>query len=503
MICPRHHYLKQNQCVPLFDTLSGLDIHVKIQITPDRVITNDVAAEFEGKLKDMVNNVLKKTVSLQVRDIFIMYLQNKERNGKMYYLFDMYLYNSTGKIKFSQAIAEIKGFFSGMASQALQKLSNGMNIVLKIGFAHKIKLSKRSILDLSNGKSLTLMKKTAWGQRISRPKFEITNVHWCYRTGFSFTEVKVFGRRVYEMPSNPPGIVYETEIEEDPVSHMIYICIDFVVAPTAREGITPDLRTEVNVDINNEEANEAFDRGAALVASCLVIVLLGFIFCKVRARVYVAKTNTDIPPNQTMIEMNKFNDQTERRKDDQSEQRKDVQAGQRKDSQSEQRKDVNAEKRKDGQSAQRKDGQSDQRKDGQSEQRNVVHAEQRKDVHAEQRKDDQSELCKDALPEQRNDGQSDQRKDGQSEQRKDGQSEQRKDDQSEQRNDGQSEQRKDGQSEQRKDVNLSKGMMVNLSKEKMANLSKEIMISLRKEKLANPREQSKAVHSEQRKNGIS
>ena len=478
------------------------------------MITNDVAAEFEGKLKDMVNNVLKKTVSLQVRDIFVMYLQNKERNGKMYYLFDMYLYNSTGKIRFSQAIAEIKGFFSGMTSQAVQKLSNGMNIVLKIGFAHKIKLSKRLIIDLSNGKSLTVMKKTAWEQRKSRPKFKITNVHWCYRTGFSFTEVNVFGRRVYEMPSNPPGIVYETEIEEDPINRMIYICIDLVVAPTAREGMIPALRTEVNVDINDKGANAAFDRGAALVVSCLVIVLLGFISCKVRARVYVAKTNTDIPSNQTMIEMNMLNDQSGRRKDEQSEQRKDVHTEQRKDGQSEQRKYDQSERKKDDQtdqrnkdiSSQRKDGKSEQRNDDQSElrkdalpeQRNDGQSEQSKDGQSEQRKNDQrnddqfeqrkygqSEQRKDGKSEQRNDGQSEQRKYGQSEQRKDGQSEQRNDGKSEQRKNGQSEQRKDGQSEQRNDDQFEQRKMVNLSKEKMANLSKEKMANLSKEKMAN------------------
>ena len=398
--------------MPLFDTLSGLDIHVKIQVTPDRVITKDISTEFEGKLKDMVNNVLKKTVSLQVRDMFVMYMPNKQKNEKMYYLFDMYLYNSTGKIKFSQAIAEVKWFFTGIKSQELTKLSNGINIVLRIGFAHKIKQGTRgTIVDMSSGKSLTVIEKTAWRQRTPRPELEITNVHWCYRTGVSFTEVKLLGRRVFEIPSNPPVIVYETEVEEDPINHMIYICIDLVVPPA---GMIPILSNKGNVDINNNnEANEAFDRGATMVVSCLVFALLGFIFCKIRVHVCAAKTNTDIPSNQTMIEMDRFNNQSERRKDDQSEQSKDDQSEQSKDDQSEQRKDTQSEQSKDDQPEQSKDDQSEQSK-------------------SEQSKDDQSEQSKDDQSEQRKDTQSEQSKDDQSEQSKGDQYEQNKDDQSEQ-----------------------------------------------------------------------
>ena len=151
---------------------------------------NKVAAEFDGKLTDMVNYIIKKTVSLQVRDIFVMYLPNKQRNGKTYYVFNMYLYNTTGNIKFSQAITETKDFITGMRSQALLLLSNGITVGLNIGFTHKLKVL-RSFIDMSVGKLLVLMKKNVWEQRIERPDFEISDVHWCYRTDFSFKEINV------------------------------------------------------------------------------------------------------------------------------------------------------------------------------------------------------------------------------------------------------------------------------------------------------------------------
>ena len=494
VICPRHHYLRQSQCVPLFDTLSGLDIHVKIQVTPDRLITKDIAAEFEGKLKDMVDKILKKTVSLHVRDMIFMYLPNKDKNGKIYYLSDMYLYNTTGKIKFSQAIADIKWFFREMNSQGLPKLSNGINIGLKIEFAHKIQMQPLgAIIDLSNGKSLIIMEKTAWMKGGGRPDYEITNVQWCYRIGFSFSEVKqlVLGWHVYEIPSNPPVTVYESEIESDTINRKIYICIDLIVAQTARADKGQTVNDKGNLDITVDDTNEALDRGVALIGTCLVIAILGFIFYKVRAHVRVAKTNTDVLVlrSQSMIEMDTIHvqsepnhDQSEQSKADQSKQRndqshqrtgghydhrKDGQSKQGKDGQSEQVKYGRSEQGNDGHSEQRNkdqsergnDGQSEQGKDGQSEQRNNSQSEQRKDGQSEQGEDGQSEQGKDGRSEQGNfghseqinDGQSELGNDGQSEQGKDGQSEQRNDGQSEQGNDSQSEQRKDGHSEQRKD----------------------------------------------------
>ena len=325
--------------MPLFDTLSGLDIHVKIQVTPDRVIERDVTAEFEDKLEDMVNTIMKKTVSLQIRDIIFMYLPDKQRNGKKYYMFDIYLYNSTGNIRFSQVITEIKDFVSGLKTQGLPMLSDRMNIGFKVDFGHKIKIEpKRSIVDLSSGKRLTVLKKTAREQDIGQPKYEITNVHWCYRTSLSFTDVKQLGDKIYQI-LNSSVTVYETEIEEDLINGKIYVCIDLVVTPTAREDMTKVLNVEGNVDINENDANEVFDRGAALVVSCFVLALFSFIFCKVKTQARATKANTDMPQNQTVIKMDTINDQSEL-------QRKDVKSEQTSDDQSE----VNI-----GQSEQRRD----------------------------------------------------------------------------------------------------------------------------------------------------
>ena len=282
----------------------------------------DVAAEFEGKLTEMVYYIMKQTVSLQVRDIFVMFLPNKQRTGKIYYVFYIYLYNSTGNIKFSQAITETKDFVSEMKTQASLTLSDKTKIGLKVGFAHKIRIAVRSFIDLSNGEALVLMKKTAWGQRTQRPDFEISDVHWCYRTEFTLPDIKPIRDGVIEILVIPSVIVYENEIEHIISKHIIskhkiYVCIDLVVTPITGEDVSPTRTTEGKVDTVEGEANGVLDdKGGALVVTCVVLAVFGIIFYKVRVHLLAAKRkmNTDMLANQSAIGLDTINGKSKQRK---------------------------------------------------------------------------------------------------------------------------------------------------------------------------------------------
>ena len=278
----------------------------------------DVAAEFEGKLTEMVYYIMKQTVILQVRGIFVMFLPNKQRTGKIYYVFYIYLYNSTGNIKFSQAITETKDFVSEMKSQASLTLSDRTKIGLKVGFAHKIRIAVRSFIDLSNGEALVLMKKTAWGQRIQRPDLEISDVHWCYRTEFTLPDIKPIRDGVIEILVTPSVIVYENEIEQIISKRKIYVCIDLVVTPITGEDVSPTRITEGKVDTVEGESNEEFDdKGGALVVTCVALAVFGIIFYKVRVHLLAAKRkiNMDILANQSAIGLDTINGKSENRKD--------------------------------------------------------------------------------------------------------------------------------------------------------------------------------------------
>ena len=243
----------------------------------------DIAAEFEGRLKDMVNYIMNKTISLQVRAIFVIYLPNKQQNWKQYYVFNIYLYNPTGNIKFSQAIAETKDFATRMKYQMLLTLLNGMKIGLKTRFAHNIQPHLKSFVDLSNGQLLVAMKKTVWETRIQRPTFEISDVHRCYRTGHFLRDINVMGTLVMEI--TPSVTIYGTEIEGGGIKGKIYICINLFVIPAAREDMSPTPTIKLNLDILDDEDKGLLDKGDALVVIFVVFTIFGIIFCKVRAHV--------------------------------------------------------------------------------------------------------------------------------------------------------------------------------------------------------------------------
>ena len=305
MICPRHHYLWKNQCVPLYDTLSGLDINLKIQITPDREISNVIATEFEEILNNTVNYILKKSVSLQVRDIFLLFLPNKQRNRKKYYVFNIYLYSSTGEIKFSHAIMEMKTVFTGMKSHVLPPLSNGITVGLKIEIAHKIREGFHAFLDLSNGGSLILPMEDAWVRRIQRPNLEISDINWCYRTSFFVKEVKRLGDMVFEI--NHSVTVYGTEIDFN--SDKVYICIDLCV--TKLENVKTTRNPYGNLDRNIDYVSEELSDRATVLTVCLVVaVVLGIIFCKVRI-VAKRKLNTGLSTQQSTVSVHTVNDISE------------------------------------------------------------------------------------------------------------------------------------------------------------------------------------------------
>ena len=306
MICPRYHYLRENQCVPLFDTLSGLELNVKIQVTPDREIGDNIAPEFETKLTDMLKHIWKKSGSLRVRNIFVMYLLNKQRNRKIYYVFNTYLYSSTGEIRFNEAIKDTKSLFTEMKRQVMLPLSNGINVGLKTEFAHKISAIQRSFVDLSNGNSLIVMKKLAWEQRTRRPVFEISETHWCYRAGFSLKEIKFTGINIIKI--NPSVTVYSTEFDFDIRTENIFICIDLLVTPINAEDIRPASEPEADSDNDIDEANEESGGVIGTLIVCSVVVFVLFVIFCIVGVVAKRKTNTGLPTEQST---NRFDTNTD------------------------------------------------------------------------------------------------------------------------------------------------------------------------------------------------
>ena len=278
--------MRNNQCVPLFDALSGLEIRIKIQVKPDQVITNNVAGEFEEKLEEMVNQSLRKSISMQVRDIFITYMPNKQRSVRIYYLVSVLLNNGSQRINFSQAVLETKTFYNLMKTEILPPLSNGESIMLEVEFAHKVKQSVGSLIDISNGRSI-IMGASVQARKPLRPAFEISNIHWCYRTGFSMEEFSWNG--IFTIHTNPLVSVYETETDFDHEDdNKLYTCINKFLSEVELEDVRQGQfhnTTERNLDIIHVYAEEGFgtlDRGMTLIIGLAGLAILILIFCKAK-----------------------------------------------------------------------------------------------------------------------------------------------------------------------------------------------------------------------------
>ena len=298
LICPRYHYPRKNQCVPLFDSLTGLDVNVKIQVTPDRGITKDIATEFERKLTEMVSDILEQSVSLQVRDVTLMYLPNENGNKKVYYVFNMFLYNDSnpaGEIKFDQAIMNTKTIYTEIKAHEVLSLPNGINIGLNVEFAHKMMVKRQKFVDLSNGRSLVIMKRLAWEQRIHRPSIEISDAHWCYRTSFLVKDLTIAGLLGFVI--NPSVSVYKSAFDYDEYSgaEKIYICIDLFVAMKKTEDVGLTINPVIDLDTDNDGVSDDSSDVPGIVVICLVaVVVLGVIVCKVGV---VAKRQANMVPS--------------------------------------------------------------------------------------------------------------------------------------------------------------------------------------------------------------
>ena len=299
--------MKKNQCVPLYDTITGLDLNVKIQITPNHDITKNIAEEFERILHDTVSYILQNSVSLKVRGIFPFYLPKSKQNPDNYYMFDIYLHNSTEKIKYSQSILDIKLFFTKMKSLELPPLANGLIVGLKIEFTHKVFLNRYRYQDMSNGEDLIPLMNAAWKEmvHVRRPYIEISDINWCYRTQFSAQEVELLAPFVFQI--NPSVIVFGTEF--DAYFMNVYICIDLVVTQTNNEENVPTRNIDDSFkDKIDEESGETSDKAILLTVCFLITIVLIVIFCKVKAKYEMKRLLTANHPTRNVSTVNDISD---------------------------------------------------------------------------------------------------------------------------------------------------------------------------------------------------
>ena len=97
--------------MPLNDTVIGLDINIRIQITPSQTIPDDILEEFVDGLKNMTDKALNDTVRRVRRQVSLWYLPRSNANPTEYYMLDIFLFSLSNIISYSAAVEQIRQFF--------------------------------------------------------------------------------------------------------------------------------------------------------------------------------------------------------------------------------------------------------------------------------------------------------------------------------------------------------------------------------------------------------
>ena len=259
-----------NQCVPLYDAIRGLDLNMKIAVTPSQPIPGDIFGLFAGNLKQVADEVLDATISLD-RYVSLWYLPRSNTNPTQYYLLDIFLYSPSNVIEYSSAIGQIKQFIFKLKTAKFSVLEPA-NIKLDFQFKYCIELEMGLYADKIRGKTLKPLMETEGYTLPYRPHITISEVYWCFRAAIEAHELDYF--RIYMRIKATDKIVFKDQFEIQ--GDQAYLCIDhFLKQKTLEIGFQNtqnDKATVVN-DVTTEIVIDS-ERGLILTVSVIAIILI-------------------------------------------------------------------------------------------------------------------------------------------------------------------------------------------------------------------------------------
>ena len=309
-----------DQCVPLYDTVKGLDLNIKIEITPSQAIPDDIAEIFVDSLKQMADKALNDAVDLKRRQVSLWYLPRSYGNPTEYYLLDVFLFSPSNVIKYSAAIEQIKQFFRIMKTGVNLAVLESSNIKLNFQFKHGLRQRTDKYIDMSNGQTLEPLMDNGLTLKYPGPHMTISEVNWCFRTVFELTEIEVFGDQILVKSTDVLVFIDQT----DSLQTQMYICIDMFIkqrnveedfqinqeekTPTDDDGDEDDDEDDTNL---SEEIVVDSERGLILTVSLIAfIVLLGILYRvkNAKAKKQIEQSARSYQPPSDFVELNVISD---------------------------------------------------------------------------------------------------------------------------------------------------------------------------------------------------
>ena len=275
------------RCVPLYNILTGLDINFKLKITPVQGIQGKIVNEVAEKLQLRVNTMLENVVGLQPREVLVWFLPKSNGKTVSYYLFDIYVYSASNKVKYDRAVQELHNFFNTIKSLHSLQLSEETELELKYDIGHKLRSTPTGLIDLGvRDRKLHSLIGDSWKLQQPVNYLTISDVNWCIRTEFIADEIEKLGLSVYRVKQTKTILFKDQyDIDSDADPNCLYTCLDYFLD----DVVTENGPTKIPNDIFHisEDPKDATDTlslsGFAIVGAVFVVVMLGIILFKARS----------------------------------------------------------------------------------------------------------------------------------------------------------------------------------------------------------------------------
>lgn len=290
MICPRDYYIRNDECIPLYDVITGLDINVKIGVNPSENVPSSYLPEFLDKLKNILISSITNAITLQYREIAIWHRPISNNNRIRYFLFDIYFFNSSDTIKFGVAVREIENFFGILGFHKSIVLANENKIGLEFEFNHRIKTVFYIYQDtsLETGGRLYPLMGEGWENKDQRAHVTISNINWCFR--IAFDEIELVERDIFKIKLAEIVVYYgqyDIETDESGKYRVLYACADLFTDPFDEKPKHTNIKTifaKADKDSRSNHKDEILPSNGAVViiVSCLAAFLMVILFCKIK-----------------------------------------------------------------------------------------------------------------------------------------------------------------------------------------------------------------------------
>ena len=215
--------------MPLYHRLTGMDLNVKVDVFPSKNIPKKFASYFLDELWLIVNTSMSKCVTLKSNATSVWYGPIGRIVPNKYYMFDIYLFNTSNTIYYSVAVKEVRDFFNELKTYGDLTLPDGTLIGLHVKFNHRLNARFGSYRDKSVNTGGTL--RPLVGKLLDRrPNMMISNVNWCYRVAFdeAVGDVQVIDSGVFLI--KPANITLYWQKLDSPNTErdgrLLYLCTD-------------------------------------------------------------------------------------------------------------------------------------------------------------------------------------------------------------------------------------------------------------------------------------